>query len=178
MQDGVSLERCRKLLDQLYNCTQAIMEYRLVQDYGDYLAKNLNILKQPPSRKEELKELLFHKGKILWTEISDRIREEERKLAYAERCETERPQRPWMMNAMEIAKLIDVSEDQIIWEVHEYARRNRICHNGIDSLITAQDWTGTAKMILKDIKTLNLVYGKQIPANRERMRSAINRLRD
>lgn len=137
MQDGVSLERCRRPLDQLYDCTQAIMEYRLVQDYEDYLAKNLNILKQPPSRKEELKELLFHKDKILWAEISDRIREEERKLAYAQRCETERPQRPWMMDAMETAKLIGVSEDRIIWEIHEYARRNRICHNGIGSLITA-----------------------------------------
>lgn len=33
-------------------------------------------------------------------------------------------------------------------------------------------------MILKDIETLNLVYSKQMAANRERMRSAIKRLRD
>lgn len=88
-----------QLLQQLVNCSSTLMQYRLNQDYGGYLAKNLNALKQNLAGKERLRGLLFAKSRIPWTEICDCLEAEEKEAHRAVVNRQPLPDTPWTNDA-------------------------------------------------------------------------------
>lgn len=168
-----------QLLQQLVNCSGTLMQYRLNQDYGDYLAKNLNALKQNPAGKERLRELLFGKSRIPWTEISDCLEAEEKETHRAVVNRLPLPDTPWTNDAHIAADTLGwTTADQIIWEVHRYAERNRACHNGLGAMLDNQQWYELGTTVLRDLKALNTTYPKNMPGERLYMKRAIETFRE
>ncbi|KAL1616828.1 hypothetical protein SLS56_011260 [Neofusicoccum ribis] len=165
------------LVDQLKNCAYALIEYRLYQDYGDYLAKNLNQLKQPPTDKRELNRLLFKQSQLSWTEIAAHLAREREETRY---CDPhDRPATPWSEDVGKAAAIIGgaMKPAQLAWEIEQYASRNAVCHNGIEDLIKNRRPYVLGEKILQDLKELDVDFPADRQEDKAHWRQAIEGLR-
>lgn len=190
------------LVDQLKNCAYALVEYRLYQDYGDYLAKNLNQLKQPPADKCELEGLLFKQSHLPWTEIAAHLaRERAHEHAASDANLLREPlppphasssppgdvanptttaSREWHDDLHKAVAIIGgpLTARQLAWEIEQYARRNATCHNGIDELIRDRRHYELGGKILRDLADLDRGFPPDRQADKLAWRAAIISLRD
>ena len=154
----------RELLIQSCN---AMAEERLLLDYGDYLAVPCDKLTgpqfQPASRNVE---------KLNWVEVAAKIKAEELALCrYKEGIPfspmlTIRPPTPFLDCVSDAATWLKSSEDQVLFEIKQYAARNEGCYIGVRKMIEEGRFLDLAERYLRDEISLERAFegrpGEQI----------------
>ncbi|KKY27796.1 putative autophagy protein [Diplodia seriata] len=145
-------------VDQLTACAHALVEYRYYQDYGDHLLENRNAADE--KNMEEIRHLVESDWEFSFVDISKQLRAEERMAMMA--CKSrapgrEKPVTPWLdvvKNAVS-ALQSTMTADQLVWEIHEYARREKYYHVNIDDFVWWNDTDLFGRKILRDLKRLD-----------------------
>lgn len=160
------------LVDQLKNSAFVLMEYRIFQDYGDYLAKSLDVVKSERKVRDQMKSNF----KLSWDAISTAIQHDEWKLKAAQdRNDEYPPDTPWLDDVEAAVTILEtgITTDHLAWEIKEYAKRNRHYHNGLDGLIEKGDWMGLAAHIARDLQTLDSIFPASRLEDRNNVKQAI-----
>lgn len=166
-------EGADQLLEQVLAFSRAVMQYRISQDYGDYLAK------QTPNPAAELRKALFATSRTSLAEILDHLVAEKEAVHQAALRGDPSPHTPWTFDVYTVARTLGHTTcEQLIWEFHSFAERDRAGYKGFSSLLEKQDWMGLATIVLRDLKALETIYPKGMPSQRLHMQHAIESVRD
>ncbi|CAG8957091.1 hypothetical protein HYFRA_00009292 [Hymenoscyphus fraxineus] len=108
--------------------------------YGDYFKQNVFAIRTI-AKEDTTEEANFIIANKPWKEISDAIRKEEKS--------------GWKDGGVrahlgKIAKKTTMSPELAEYNVHQYADRNRLAHNGIDECISSMSWSELAEQIYMD----------------------------
>lgn len=166
-----------QLVTQLNNCAFALIEHRLHQDYGEYLAKTRNSLEQPDNRMrmKELEAFLYKEHHLSWPQIAAHLQHETSTAPISGTLPPSPPANtPWL-DALSTAATIlrsPLTADQLRHEISEHARRR----NRIADLVATNDPCALAATILHDLDDLAIVFPSA--AARAHMQRAILRLAD
>lgn len=161
----------------LMNATNAMLEFRLKIEYGDYLAVNCATLKEHQFQGFKWKET---EG-LDWGIVADALKkenvemEEWRKTQKPPRLSSPRPATPWMDDLKRAADRLNTTKERLLFEIQFYAERNGICHSGIKALVENCNWTVLAERISQDKKVLGGLY-KDHPEDSRNLRTAIERI--
>ncbi|KAL1619813.1 hypothetical protein SLS54_006409 [Diplodia seriata] len=145
-------------VDQLTACAHALVEYRYYQDYGDHLLENRNAA--DGKNMEEIRDLVESDWEFSFVDISKQLRAEERMAWMA--CKSrapgrEKPVTPWLNVVKQAVSALQstMTADQLVWEIHEYARREKYYHVNIDDFVWWNDTDLFGRKILRDLKRLD-----------------------
>ena len=170
---------CAALMDSVH----AMMEIRFRIEYGDYLAYRLSHLKE-----SRMQDLLWKREHLDWQEVAKKIREEkkaeekwlDRRIGprvTVELWKEPHPPSPVLDDVAEAARMLHLSEEQIVYEIFQYATRNEYCHSGVKKLIDTCEWSELAEQIAHDKAALNAMYQER-PRDQLNMRDAIVRVQE
>jgi len=152
-----------------------MLEIRLYSQYGDYLALSLKRLKE-----EHFKTMKWKVEGTDWIEVARHLDDEVTKIKkYMDYGQDlfgiKKPDTPWLDDVKASAKVLGLSEDQLLYEIRTYATRNSFVHSGVSHLIENCEWHEFASHTIRDLNLLNDRY-KGHPDEQIRMRRCIKEL--
>ena len=120
------------LCDTLIENAALMTEICLKVEYGDYLAISLAKLKE---RKFEGFQWKIH-PKLSWVDVGRLLKKEKAEMdRYLCSTNLPRPETPWLDDVNKAAQILGISEEQLIYEITWYGKRNEFCHLGIKKMI-------------------------------------------
>lgn len=156
-----------------------MVRLRLTLEYGDYLAGNLkviNLLKAADQSK-------WRQDKRNWRDVAkflDMELREEKRFTQAKRWDETTPPPAstlYLDDVRKAAKQLDITDDQLIYEIQAYAARNANAHahSGVGALADRAEWDQLARQIARDKQHLRLAYHGSLRQEHIQMRQAIER---
>ncbi|KAL6717285.1 hypothetical protein ACLMJK_005200 [Lecanora helva] len=156
------------LIAKLVTSFNALAEVRLRIEYGDYLALAWRHLKS-----NDMGDMQWKVDNLDWQQVAARICEEESIMEEEEaRCLKTRSATPYLTSVKEAAAGLGWDEGLVRYTIVEYAKRNNLCHSGIENMVEEGYFQQLAEKIVKDKRSLERIYyGK--PQDQVMMRNAI-----
>ena len=69
------------------------------------------------------------------------------------------PETPWLASLKRAAAIANMDPDDIRFEIHYYAKRNRLVHSNVKAMINSARFGALAEQILADKRRLGQIYG-------------------
>ena len=160
------------LCANLNESVQAMTEVRLYNEYGDYAAiacKELRTLKfeQPGGGGVRIPkwtaEGLDWQAVAREIEAEKRMKNEALKTApttvYSSSSKHETPDisTPFLDDISQASTILEAPPQQIEWAINTYARRNALCHSGVERLVDSCSWQALADRLIQDLEGLEEV---------------------
>ena len=160
------------LCDTLMENAALMIEIRLKVEYGDYLAVSLAKLKEPKFEGFQWK---IH-PKLSWVDVGRLLKKEKAEMdRHLSSTNLPRPETPWLDDVNKAAQMLAIDEEQLIYEITWYGKRNEFCHSGIKRMIDEADFNNLADRIIADKKSLCAIF-KGRPVEQIEMRNCISRI--
>ena len=157
------------LCEMLIRNAALIADVRLKVEYGDHLAISLTKLKEERFGGFQWK----LDPRLDWVDVAEILtKEKEQRDRFLDSANLRRPETPWLDDIHKAANKLGVSEDQLIYEITWYAKRNEFCHSGIKRMIEETDWGNLANRIIMDNMSLCAMYQGR-PQEQIKMRNCI-----
>ncbi|KAL1649142.1 hypothetical protein SLS58_001714 [Diplodia intermedia] len=148
-------------VDQLTACAHALVRYRCYQDYGDHLFENRDAAADEQEDMAEIRDLVESDWAFSFVDISERLMAEERMARESMRAPGGRETpvtTPWLDDverAVLALRSSAMTADQLVWEIHEYARRENYYRVSIDDFVLWNDADLLGRKILRDLNRLD-----------------------
>ena len=143
-----------------------LRELQYLLRYGDYMKVLPNKVRAYASE-HSTKNWQLISGKHQWTDVSANIRKEEEKEKEAQRKGQE-----WIgkFDSVRIAIGIacddlGVDEQEVVWAIHNYAKRNEVAHNDFEKLKGSGDFVRLAHTLYADLHDLRCTFSSFDPEN-------------
>ena len=154
---------CHNLIE-LFN---AMVELRMVVEYGDYLAYTWTALKG-----DDMNEMKWKIEKLDWQAVAEEIKKEEATLAEEKRRRLPISPTPYLDDIAEAAQRLGYEVNLVRYQIVAYADGNNFPHSGLKAMIHHGDFLDLAERIMEDKKSLKVIFQGR-PSEQIEMRKII-----
>ena len=155
------------LCHNLVEIFNAMVELRMMVEYGDYLAYTCTAL-----NRDNMSDMKWKVEELDWQAVAEEVQKEQATLADEKRYRLPISPTPYLDDIAKAAERLGYEADLIRYQIVAYANRNNFCHGGLKAMINHGDFQELAERMMEDKRTLKVIFHGR-PSEQIEMRKVI-----